>query len=724
VTGVQTCALPICERICPDATLPPPVYTVESQALASTTLGVENYVSIVFDDDYDAAYDLDTQTYPGTTEHTWYYDSFTVEVLTVTNWGLLSATQLRARVLVAIVTGNGGGAIQPSDISQFIPAKTHPIATQPSTITGVTIVQVYSSTPINAANDAELVYTTGPAALAYKAPNDSVGTPVTITETGQYTLKSNTLTYWIIVDVVLPSLPVVGATETIPIVALYGRQFPIYSARDVAHRDMVGSGQVSLTNPHGLTYNDIGGSSSVITGNHLYHKNGINANADTGQLACTLSPPFSISVGNPGGDLNSFMIDGTSRETLNGITAGSSGSVTFLPTPGGDPDGYYMIYVDEEGNLQKISVANTAITSLNNVGLVDVHILTAGTLQISYDSTNVALSLNVRAAGDGAKVYLRKDAPTGFYKLYGISTSEWVIVYVSGTVSGTPWSATCSKAESDHPDRTALKLCMVSWFSNILAITYDIREYRTADIKDLFYEEHDASGHHSKILQQALGVAVSAGPALNVRALDSYAVSASAAAKAGYFSAGTAAAVYAVASASAVVAAASNTAVYAVVSTACAVYGAAVSIAGSFTAVDSALVAQVAANTAGYVYGAVLSATNSDASQMVKALSVQGGSSGAVAGAVVGQVSDSFATAVIGFAAAPTGGARGIAGYATGSTYATGVVGGGYLQGGVASNSKFIGVYGNGGYGVYGLGNSVGVWAVGSATGLDATGSA
>ena len=92
---------------------------------------------------------------------------------------------------------------------------------------------------------------------------------------------------------------------------MYGRTIPLASAIDQVHRDMIGSGQPTVNNPHGITQDDIPGGGADHA--DLFHVNGISTDAEQDKLACVLNGTR-VEITNNGAYRNTFLIDGRTYE--------------------------------------------------------------------------------------------------------------------------------------------------------------------------------------------------------------------------------------------------------------------------------------------------------------------------------------------------------------------------------------------------------------------------
>jgi len=484
----------------------------DAQGLADYTAGVNNYISLTYAEV--ALEPLAERTYPFTSRQTVVTETFTVSVLTETQWNALDSEALNNRILVGIVTARGAGvALTSADIDQFVQPKTLPTTSQPSLISGVTIIGIADVTPLGIGT---LRWDTATNQIYWTAPGDSEGVGFAISNSGVYTVYSNNTNYSIELNVVWGSLLIlaVDTSENISVRSLYGRSIPMFSATDQIHRDMVGSGQPSGTNPHALTLADIGG--GTLDHADLFHVNGISKDADATQLApfiAAVGPLDYIQINSLGGFENSFLVDGVTLTEVSG-----SDEVHFSTVPFPD-DGEYLIYVDSAGNLEKVQIGNALWTT--NIYLVDMINTVAGTGTIAWDSTAVTGGyLTYQAPGDvgpGANVYLMASDPgaaySGYYKLYSSNTDNWILVEVTGAlgVSVPAQNITIVKDETNYAEETMLKICVVNWVggTQTLSSLRDIRSFITADNRSEAQEDHDTAGQHTKVLQNRLRVRVS-----------------------------------------------------------------------------------------------------------------------------------------------------------------------------------------------------------------------
>jgi len=489
--------------------------TATGVALADYSNGTKNYICLEYDES--SSTPLAQRFYPLTSHNTIISETFSVQVYTRIQFAAFSTVELSNLILVAIVTANGAGnALTSASIDQFIQPKTHPVSSDPDTLTGVTVNSCSDETPIGTAT---LRYVSATNTIYFTAPGDAEGSGTAAPSSGTYTVYSNNTSYYIIIAVVFTSLPAANVTDTVEITSLYGRDIPMACAIDQEHRDMVGSGTLSTNNPHGLSLDDISGGG--FDHQDLFHINGISNDADSTQLQCQIDAVNDqILINNNGGFKNSFLIDGVTYENITGVNVGSNGSVAFDIVPIPD-SGDYLIYLDSSGAPQKLLVAGRDAAQPfwdSDIELIDIRNKTAGNGTITWDDTTETLTW--QAPGDGAAgdevhvagtTFATGSNPSGYYKLFSSDTDNWIIVNITGALGAANNSTvTIDMDETDYPEDSLLKLAIVHWrdTTELLSNLRDIRRFTTSDTRPILEQEHDEDGYHTKAFRNQLRVAV------------------------------------------------------------------------------------------------------------------------------------------------------------------------------------------------------------------------
>lgn len=522
--------------------------TVIGQSLSDYTNGVNNYINLIYSETEDT--NLAERYYPFTQHATMVRESFSISVLSETDWNNLSYSDLQNRVLIAIVNANGiGVALTNADITQVTQPKLHPVVIQPVNITGCTITFVSGNSPIGVG---QLRYVASSKQVFWTAPGDLEGAAVTVASSGEVFVYSSNTDYYIKLTVVFAALPASDVTESITVNSLYGRDIPLFSAYDSNHRDMIGSGQPTPQNPHGMTLGDLG-EGTLAHADH-YHVNGISIDADSAQLACSIYDPGStdeIRVNNLGGYENAFLIDGNTYETIDGYTPPAVGILSFdtLPLPS---SGDYLIYLDSKGALNKVAIGSGGTSDAYSLWNANIHIIDiknqlAGSGYIRWDSTGVTGNERTLAykspydAGLGnpfgtVRHVLTNSTDAQYFKLYSYTESDWIIIKIDSgsSLGGNQTNYAFGNIDldiTDLPDDSILHLAMVHWDASTeqLSDLRDLRRFVTFDGRDKFEEEHDEDGLHTKVLRNNLKIDVGIPNSLGIevyagtRAINAYA---------------------------------------------------------------------------------------------------------------------------------------------------------------------------------------------------------
>lgn len=191
------------------------------------------------------------------------------------------------RLRVGILTPSISGQISSGEITLAEQVGSVLYATQPKNIIGVTIMQVSNNTLLGQGS-LQLGVLATQYQLQWQAPLDSVyGAYVTLVGNGNVILYGQSVTTWIKVYVEVASLPAQSLfypnpgtlVDSITVYDLYHAPITIFSGADVLHRSMIGTGEVSEINPHGLSLADLGSSIQTdLTGHRkIEHGNGIQS---------------------------------------------------------------------------------------------------------------------------------------------------------------------------------------------------------------------------------------------------------------------------------------------------------------------------------------------------------------------------------------------------------------------------------------------------------------
>ena len=366
---------------------------ISGQALASTAVGDENYVSLVYAEIEDTPLQ---ERYTPVQHDTLVHESYTVEVLVAADWAALTTAEREVRLLLAIVTAKGPATyLTSADIENAVLPGVGVFSSQPVYITGVLVTGIDQTTPsgIGTMSFSPLA---SPPLMTWLAPGDT-GTPtsVPITGFGAFTLPSpNGKT--IRIYVTYSSLPLIVATDYLSVNQLYSPDIPILTARDESHRAMIGTGYPTVQNPHGTSLADLGVSEVGLVKEHqdLMHSNGIYRESAAGVLAATPgaagsgTPPFTndyLILTQPTG-VDCYWVNGKKLIAVS-PTISFDDALTQLYL--------YETYVSDLGAAAKHSRATTPATrKVTGVRIIAMgEEVIAGTYDLWYSRTGDSLSI-------------------------------------------------------------------------------------------------------------------------------------------------------------------------------------------------------------------------------------------------------------------------------------------------------------------------------------------
>lgn len=390
--------------------------------LADYTVSTQNYVVLFYTEVQSAP---EAHEDLGITLNTAATGSFRLKIYTVVQYNALLATSLdltqdaRDRAcIIAIVTGGGIGTPLTVNSIQNGPIWTNITAiSQPQVITGVAVTAIDQSTLVGNSLLALVRPISADPTLSWAAPTavgiDTAGTPVSIPVDGIYTLTSTngrTLT----IQVVKLNLNALATNEILPVSSLYAQAVAHFSARDEQHRHMLGSGQPTSKNAHGLTFADIGGSTIGILQEHQdrWHANGIIK---------TTQPPLARSL-----LTLSLTRDGTHRVSVQDFQAADIAVV----------DGAKIIAL----NANKFVTFNDVLT--DRTELYGIYMLQDGTVNHGVIWTQpeggTAPQARVQIAPTGSDPFAGTIQPINISDNWQPGSSEdWWIIYVGDASNGT-----------------------------------------------------------------------------------------------------------------------------------------------------------------------------------------------------------------------------------------------------------------------------------------------
>lgn len=237
-------------------------------------------------------------------------------------------------------------------------------------VTGVEIINIASVTQDG---DGLLTFV-APSSLKWAAPGDSYGALVSVAAGGSFTLYSSNVNYTMTVEVDPILLPITSQTDTINAKDLYEGAIRPASGADRLHRNYGGSGLKTITNPHGLTIDDIGGAGDDLTAHRkLMHATGIVQGSSPNFLLCnilTASGKDYISVV-AGTSTDRFYVQGREYKIIKSSSNPVAGEYTLAFSDSIDSHATYEIYIDAYGVLRK----NERIKLTTGKGIPGIYIM-------------------------------------------------------------------------------------------------------------------------------------------------------------------------------------------------------------------------------------------------------------------------------------------------------------------------------------------------------------
>jgi hypothetical protein len=332
--------------------------------------------------------------------------------------------------------------------------------TQPSNMTGIVVNSISPNTPCGTGT-LKLTYTDNKPYASWKAYGDSFGASVELQiDKESKDIPSSGGTF-INITPMFKDLPDTDTSSDINIQYLYeaeqssylphayNAQLKAFTAVDEHHRNLIGSGQPSINNPHGLSWKDIADfDANVIAqdNNVVFNSTGIAKNSlpptSRDDLKITfitndgVSPStftvtdFTATTNTNITDLNLAVINGIQVNKLTNATA-----QTFYETAT-DTYGLYGVYVTDIGTIVK--KLRCDFSYANNVKLVDIsdnwQPAVNETIAFSFIKSGTAATIQV---GNGPVVAVNYSTDN-VMTVYA-DANRWVKFYIdSMAISGLP----------------------------------------------------------------------------------------------------------------------------------------------------------------------------------------------------------------------------------------------------------------------------------------------
>lgn len=364
-----------------------------------------------------------------------------------------SNTKDRA-LIIAVVTGNGNTTVQLADIESYTSYAKILSASAPATITGVMMGHVDPTTPVGTGS---LIYTPGASPYLEWAINGGSGGGTYLYGDNLYELTASG-GFKLDVIVTMSLLPQVTLTDTITITSIYDSITPTFSANDITHRHMLGSGTPTINNPHGVSLRDITNASlDGILGDHqeLLHAAGIIKNSADSQPGRTLlivranntDAVHGATVAGLNSSLNDkFVVNGNTFSNIHGAVAGDGNyAVPFAAAdlPSNEMVQLYGIYAAPDGTVTRGSSPRVSMSYMFGragdpfLGYAQVVDISDNwqpdgfaVVYLTYSSTMFYLSDPDSFASSRP---VAKPTSSGIIRLYMPDGSRWLDAYIDST---------------------------------------------------------------------------------------------------------------------------------------------------------------------------------------------------------------------------------------------------------------------------------------------------
>ena len=409
--------------------------------LADSTFGVLNLVCVVYTETNDK---LESHETSGETLPTIANRGFRLRVFTQAQYDVLPQSDNnltidaidRILIVAAIAAQGPGSALTIDDIE--LPKEFGSAINVVNLDSDVTGVGISSASPETPNGTGSLVWNFGAGTLSWTAPGDVSGNNVNVLTGGSYQLQSFPSNSVLTVFVTASLLPISNQTDSIQVQNLYFSNAPRFTAEDIHHRSLIGSGIPTLNNPHGLTLADLGIAGTPIEEHqNTFHSNGIRRDSSPLALAPTVNTgtsPDRIDIAVPGTFF--VAIRGSTYVSANGTFISFTDVATntqFLF------DLYAETGVNAAVDLEKRERVrfNALSTLTNHVQLRDINRTTgAGAGLVEFNDT--ADTLTYTAPGDAAGEPRSIPVSGSVYiRLFSNNEIDYIDLLVRSNLNGT-----------------------------------------------------------------------------------------------------------------------------------------------------------------------------------------------------------------------------------------------------------------------------------------------
>ena len=406
-------------------------------ALADVTATTVNVVCAVYTESniHSQPHETDGSTYPTEAQGTYRIRLFTQAnfdnpaVLPPTDDNLQNDALDRCLVLGKVTAEGVGNPITTIQLPTTFDNVLYTSPQQLITVTGVTILDIDPDTPTGTgtitfddtgAPPYDFQYTS-PGGVISAASSTAVDAELTITDGSGY---------WIKIQVIVSQLPiglVVPFAETFQIINLYYQAVPRMTAEDDFHRQLLGTGIVTPTNPHGNSLDDFAGQTLSLLDEHqdIMHCNGIwrgsSSNIFLGSINTLTAGGDTLTIVAPGAtDL--FYVNGVKGQTLSPVQV-IFDAATFV-------SGYFGAAVAKEGSklIEFYVDDNETLVPNTRVEYPDPrNCIGSWIVDISPDHPAGTFDLNIEVDGGGTTLTCRWGDTDSYEEVVPTPTSSGVV---------------------------------------------------------------------------------------------------------------------------------------------------------------------------------------------------------------------------------------------------------------------------------------------------------
>lgn len=411
--------------------------SVLSIQLDSSVLNAVNYVCAFYTEAQSRAqtHETDGQTYATRATGSYrvrVYEESNFLALPSTDANLANDARDRA-LLLAKVTGNGGGALTNSNITS--PTEFSSILTAtPTNLPNISGVQIVGVSPNLTTGAATIDYTiVGLNKQLTLTSGAGAGATQTITSDGYVDLP-DAVSEYVRVYIVYSQLPTTTpVSDAITITDLYSQDIPRLTAEDRLHRNYTGTGIPTELNIHGLSMDDLSGSDFSLLQEHRdqQHSLGLWPGTSAAALSCSISFPVTADM------LNIVNLSGQDVAYINGEKVQTASPLNFsfdvgtIPTSASGSHLYEVWLSDQETTAVALKMSHPDPRNITGCWIVDASEdfpVGVGSFTLTLAVTNPGvITFNLNIGGEPAEITAADDPQ--IIRLFAENAVDWVDVW-------------------------------------------------------------------------------------------------------------------------------------------------------------------------------------------------------------------------------------------------------------------------------------------------------